>query len=70
MTPEVGQHQLVVITNDDVGDLTTAIHQHPDLPLDLGRALAHKRRQLFADDVLGGDAATVDTFQQVLLAGL
>jgi hypothetical protein len=69
-TAEVGQEQLVGLTDDDVDDPATAVEGDADLASGLVGELAEAGGQGRGDDAVGGDLPRVEPLEALLLAGL
>jgi hypothetical protein len=68
--PDVGELQLVSISDDDPFDLALPVEEHADLPVRLQRELRQVPGQLGADDLVRGDPTAVGVAELVEFAGL
>ena len=63
--PDVRQHQLAGVADDDVVDLARAMDEHADLAARLDAGLDERARELGRRDVRRGDAPAVDALERL-----
>ena len=70
MALEIRDEELVCVTDDDVGDVTSPVDHHPKLPVQRARHLRHAPTEFVGDPRLRRHAALIQRLKLSVLAWL